>query len=73
MRAEFPTALVERDRVRQEIAADHLLDERVPGGFVDDGHEPEPDREAEHHPDLHDVGEHDQPQHDREQPRPASA
>ena len=35
-------------------------------GLVDDGDEPERDRQREHHPHLHDIGEHDEPQRDRE-------
>ena len=38
----------------------------MPCGLVDDGDEAQRDREPEHHPDLHDIGEHDEPQRDRE-------
>ena len=39
------------------------------GGLVDDGDEAQTDREREHHPHLHDAGQHDQPQHDGEHRR----
>ncbi len=60
---------VERDRVGDVGATDHLDHERLPDGHLDGVHEAQPDGQQVDHPDLHQVGHHQDAQRQGEDER----